>query len=155
MLYVECFADEKLVHSLGVRRRHVRHAKCKGEVLNKLRQQPAGIGLVDQDPHAAQPSELKNYREIKRGGGLILLEHRDGSNRRVIILCPRLEEWLYQRAATRGINPQKYGLPGSAQELKKIPHYETKQQFAEFLQQLRQLDEEMALLEDWLREFTV
>ncbi|GAB4134945.1 hypothetical protein [Thermopirellula anaerolimosa] len=154
MLFVECNADEKLVYCLGVRRQYVRHAKCKGEVLNRLRQQEAGIGLIDEDPRAAQPSELSRYREVRREGGLILLEGTDRSDRRVIVLCPRLEEWLYHRAAACEVEPQEYGLARSAHELKRIPRYETKGRFAEFVRQLAQSDGEVALLQTWLREFT-
>ncbi|MGB9619573.1 MAG: hypothetical protein ACPL7K_04085 [Armatimonadota bacterium] len=84
-----------------------------------------------------------------------MLGYLDGSKRRVIVLCPRLEEWIYGRAAACGIDPQIYRLPSSAQDLKKIPHYETKRQFGEYLQELCQSDEEMAVLRNWLREFVV
>lgn len=66
MLYVECYPDELLARLFHVPHRHIRHAHGKGNILNRLRRSKAGIGLVDEDPLAAQPADLQFYGEIKR-----------------------------------------------------------------------------------------
>jgi hypothetical protein len=77
----------------------VRHEHGKGNITNRLRRLEAGTGLIDEDSAGYQPRELRNYREVKRTGKLILLEHADSSEKRLVLVCPRLEEWLFTRAA--------------------------------------------------------
>jgi len=153
MVYVECYPDELLVCLLGTPRRNVRHARGKGDLLNKLRKLPVGIGLVDEDPQASQPSELNSYQKAEQTGSLILLRPNDGAYRRLIVICPRLEEWLYQRAAVCGIVPQHFGLPASAHELKKLPRYDQQLKFRGFLEQLCRSDVEVKSLQQWICNF--
>ncbi len=147
MLYLECYPDEVLVRTLGVPSRELRHVGGKGNVLNRLREHQEGLGLVEEDPQSHQPLELGNYQQIQQKGDLVLLR-RGTSNRWLIIICPRLEELLSNRAQASGIAPKDYGLPPSAAQLKKIPHYERRRNFPEFLQDLCQTDEQINQLQE-------
>ena len=102
MIAVECYADEKLMLVLGVSKRKIRHESGKGRVLAKLKKEPSGTGLVDEDPDSAQPGEMCSYRKEQEGEGIYLFKHQSTPNKRLIMLCPRLEEWLYQRKWTPG-----------------------------------------------------
>jgi len=150
MLFVECYADETLMRTLGVQRRDLRHANGKGNVLNRLSRLNAGTGLVDEDSGASQPSELKNYREADQFGGLILMAHRDNSKRRIIVVRPRLEEWLLDRAKAQGVNPSSFGLPDSSDRLHAFPRYDRTPKFPDFLRRLKELDPEMKRLSEWI-----
>ena len=149
MLYVECYPDEMLARTLGVPRCEVKHEHGKGNITNRLRRLDAGKGLLDEDAPGFQPAELKNYRRVKQTGRLVLMEHTSSAAKQLVLVCPRLEEWLYERAAACGVKPTDYGLPDSAAKLHSIPRYEEKPKFVEFLKRL-QNDLEMQCLKSWL-----
>lgn len=150
MLFVECYPDELLVRILGVPRRAIRHACGKGNIFNRLRQLEAGTGLIDEDPGAFQPPEWRNYRAIQRVGNLLLTQHVAAPARQVVVICPRLEEWLYDRASHCQINPTFYGLPQTAAALKKISRYDKRPRFREFLECLHACDKQMQCLAKWV-----
>lgn len=150
MLYVECYADEALVRILGVPRRSVRHEHGKGNIANRLQRLEAGTGLVDEDSAAVQPTEFNNYKESLRTGGLILMVHSNNPLKRIIVVCPRLEEWLIARAAVNRLVPGNFGLPDSPDRLHSIPRYDRKPKFPDFVKRLRELDPEMQCLNEWI-----
>lgn len=150
MLYVECFPDEVLARTLGVPRREVKHEHGKGNIINRLSKLMAGTAMLDEDPGGSQPRELQNYKRVKQTGNLVLMEHKNSSAKRVVLMCPRLEEWLYMRAEACEVKPADYGLPDSAAELHSIPRYEEKPKFVEFLKRLLEMDDEVKSLKDWV-----
>lgn len=151
MLYVECYADEVLVRTLGVPRREVRHEHGKGNITNRLRTVATGKGMIDEDPSGFQPAELRNYRKVQQNGSLVLMEHTASHSNQLVIICPNLEEWLYERASASGVSPAQYRLPATPQQLKTVPHYERKLNFLEFLKRLCTIDTELACLKEWIK----
>jgi hypothetical protein len=150
MLYVECYPDEVLARTLGVPRREVKHEHGKGNITNRLNQLSEGTGMLDEDRLGFQAAGLRHYRPVKQTGKLVLMEHANSSAKRLVLVCPRLEEWLYERAAACGVNPLEYGLPDTAARLHSIPRYEQKPKFVEFLKRLHDLDSEMQCLKNWI-----
>jgi len=146
----ECYPDQALLLSLGVQRKQLLHEARKGEVLKWLRKTPGGVGMVDEDPDSSQPLELSSYREQKTAEGLRLLTRQGSSGQRLIVLCPRLEEWLMQRARSSGIKADDYGLPHDPDRLHSVPHYEQKDGFRQFLAALNSRDKGMSLLRRWV-----
>ena len=146
---VECYPDEAVLRALGVPRKRLLHEARKGEVFRWLRKTPGSIGMVDEDPDSAQPRDLVNYQQVQAGEGLVLLVRQGNSGQKLIVVRPRLEEWLIQRAKVCGIDPKHYHLPGTAKELHDIPHYEQKDGFPRFLGELNH-DRGMALLRQWV-----
>lgn len=120
MIYVECKPDLALVKSLtNVTRRGITHEfKGKGEICNRLRKQTNCKGLLDEDPSSAQPRYIKEARLVND-----LSEHEikvlhDGTNNNyLIVLCPRLEEWILKAAQQAGKDVRKYDLPNDAAKL--------------------------------------
>jgi len=149
---VECNADEKLLRALGVSKKQLRHERCKGEVVKRVLKFDCATGLIDEDPASAQPRELDNYKQVQTAEGLRLLARRDDKNKRLIIICPRLEDWLIQRAKSSGIRPKDYGLPSDPDKLHSIPRYEQKEGFCRFLAELKERDSGMHLLRRWILE---
>jgi hypothetical protein len=147
---VECYPDEVLLRVLGVPKRQLLHEARKGEVLNWLKKTPGGIGMVDEDPDSAQPRDLSNYQEAEVAEGLRLLIRRGGSGQRLIVICPRLEDWLIQRAAICGVDPKRYHLPSHPSELHNIPRYDQKEGLRRFLAELNDHDNGMRLLRQWI-----
>lgn len=91
---VECYPDEMLLRVLGVPRKQLRHERCKGEVVKRVLKFDCATGLIDEDPQSAQPRDLSNYKQVHDAEGLRLLARRDDKNKKLIIVCPRLEDWL-------------------------------------------------------------
>jgi len=152
IVLVECYPDTSLLRALGVSKKQLRHERCKGEVVKRVLKFDSAIGLVDEDPQSAQPRDLNNYKQVQAAEGLRLLSRRDDKNKRLIIICPRLENWFIQRAKSLGIRPEDYGLPSDPDRLHSIPRYEQKKNFLRFLTELKERDKGMHLLRRWLLE---
>jgi hypothetical protein len=147
---VECYPDATLLRALGVSKKQLRHERCKGEVVKRVLKFGCAIGLVDEDPSSAQPRDLSNYKEVQAAEGLRLLARRDDKNKRLIIVCPRLEDWLIARAKSSGIRPEDYGLPSDPDRLHSIPRYEQNDGFRRFLAELKERDKGLHLLRRWI-----
>ena len=149
-VFVECYPDAALLRALGVSKKQLRHERCKGEVVKRVHKFDCATGLVDEDPTSTQPRDLDNYKQIQTVEGLCLLTRRNDDNKRLVIICPRLEEWLVSRAKSSGIRPEDYGLPGDPDRLHSIPRYEQKPGFLRFLTELKERDKGMQLLQQWI-----
>ena len=151
-ILVECYPDEALLRALGVSKKLLRHERCKGEVVKRVRKFDCATGLIDEDPASAQPRDLDNYKQVQAAEGLRLLARRNDKNKRLIIVCPRLEDWLIERAKSSGIQPEDHGLPTDPDRLHGIPRYEQKEGFCRFLAELIDRDNGMHLLRRWIFE---
>jgi len=150
---VECNADEAVLRALGVAKKQLLHYGGKGNVINRLKELPGATGIVDEDPASAQPRDLNNYQEeVQTTEGLRLLTRQGKGGQRLILVCPKLEDWLIQRANSSGIRPKDYGLPGDPDKLHSIPRYEQKEGFCRFLAELKDRDSGMHLLRRWILE---
>lgn len=147
---VECYPDEMLLRVLGVPRKQIRHERCKGEVVKRVRKFDCATGLIDEDPTSAQPRDLINYKQVQSGEGLRLLARRDDENKTLIIICPRLEDWLIQRAKLSGVKLEDYTLPDDPHRLHSIVRYDQKDGFQRFLSELKEKDKGMHLLREWI-----
>ena len=150
---VECNADEVVLRALGVTKKQLLHFGGKGNVINRLKKLPGTTGIVDEDPASAQPRDLNNYQEeVQTTEGLRLLTRQGKGGQRLILVCPKLEDWLIARAKSSGIRPKDYGLPSDPDKLHSIPRYEQKEGFCRFLAELKERDSGMHLLRRWIFE---
>ncbi len=124
----------------------MRHGRCKGEVVKRVFKSDSAIGLIDEDPASAQPRDLNNYKQIQAAEGLRLFIRIDDKNKKFIIVCPRLENWLIEKAKLSGIRPEDYGLPGNPDRLYSIPRLDKKEGFQRFLSEFKEKDKGMKLL---------
>ena len=120
MLYVEGKADEILVWKLGVARRQTKRGKDKGGVLRLLVRERNCQGLVDDDPASTPPRLLDLMAEVTTHDlgslGLRLYRHGERGNT-LIVLCPKLEDWIVASARNAGLSLEGYGLPSSPNRL--------------------------------------
>ena len=149
-VFVECYPDAALIRSLGITKKQLFHERCKGEVIKQVFKSDSAIGLIDEDPASAQPRELSNYKQIQSEEGLKLLARNNDKNKKLIIVCPRLEEWFIDRAKSSGIQPKDYGLPDDPDRLHSISRYDKREGFKRFLAELKEKDQGMKLLQQWL-----
>ncbi len=115
-LFLECKPDETLAKTLGVARSVIIHSDDKGGVCKRLLNSIGMKGMIDEDPMSAQPKYLKELREQEKRYGVSLLV--DGQRlHRIVVLCPRLEDWFLKLCKAGGIDVARYGLPDNPNRL--------------------------------------
>jgi hypothetical protein len=147
---VECNADEVVLRALGLPRKQLLHFGGKYELVKKLKERANDVGMVDEDPGKVQPKDMGNYRQTDSAEGLHLLIRRGRGGQRLVVICPKLEDWLIARAESSGIRPEDYGLPSDPDRLHSIPRYEQKPNFLHFLMELKEQDKGMHLLQQYI-----
>jgi hypothetical protein len=75
--------------------------------------------LVDEDPVSPQPAYIGKLKLHFHQHDIKLLRD-DKAQNRLIILCPRLEEWILKATQEASVNIQDYGLPNGANQLHQI-----------------------------------
>jgi hypothetical protein len=121
VIFVECDADTALVNLLVQGKTQVKHVSGKPKVCNRMEQSNSCSAMLDEDPDSAQHpyiNKLKSsgIRTEISGKGIILLEDRLNSNQ-LILLRPRLEEWIIESAHAVDIRLSEYSLSDVAKEL--------------------------------------
>jgi len=121
MIYTECKPDSTLVKMLGIPKKQIIHLGCKPEVCKQLEKREKWKGLIDEDPSSVQPPYLKKLQVQKNSQNYGLKILNDASkNNDLIILCPRLEEWVLKAAKEAGIDIKRYNLPDDGEQLHKV-----------------------------------
>jgi len=120
MFLVECKPDAVLVESLILTsRKNIQHAGNKSELLKKLTERYSDSeGVIDEDPWSIQPPHMQKFEEKQNltSYGLKML-HQTSKNNTLIVLCPRLEDWILEAAQEANVDPQKYNLPNDPAKL--------------------------------------
>jgi hypothetical protein len=121
MIFVECKPDTTLARSLagGI---IVEHLHGKSRVCNKLMDNTNSKGMVDHDEETQTHPYIK---EIISSGHVQELSDDDlmvytdtAKNNIIVMLKPRLEEWIIRSAQIAGISmPESYNLPNTAEDL--------------------------------------
>lgn len=114
---VECNPDELLVRVLGLGIKEIAHQSNKGEVCNYLRKTDINIAILDEDPSSGQPNYLKEFNTVDEKFGVRKLQHK-AVNKTILVIRPRLEEWIISQCRISGINPVDFFLPQDAKRLK-------------------------------------
>jgi len=120
MYLIECKPDAILVKSLTLTpRKNIEHAGNKTELLKKLTEHHSDSkAIIDEDPGSIQPPHIQKFKE-KQGLTSYKLKilHQKSKNNTLIILRPRLEDWILQTAKQAKIDPKKYSLPNDPTRL--------------------------------------
>ena len=141
--YVEDVAHRELVLVLTkVSRKQVRFkGMCKTEVLKELKERCEEhiVGVVDEDPDKNQPPLFRNFEEFanEERANIRILRLNEA---KLIILRPRVEEWILEVARNSGLDVKKYGLPEDAVKL----HRHLKPSRQEILNRFRTFVEDLA-----------
>jgi len=123
MIYIECKPDHVLVDALTEfpRKEIVHEFKGKFEVCKRLETSKNSKGLVDEDPSSIQPSYLSRMiLEADLVEHNIKVLHDNSKNNYLIVLCPRLEDWILRVARIAHIDVRNYDLPNDAHGLQQV-----------------------------------
>ena len=130
------------------------HQNGRGNILNYLRKKStiSGIGLIDEDPGSAHTRDfISSYEEIECVGNVKRFHRKENNKISVIMLSPRLEEWIISRAFDSGIKMSDYSLPDDGIKLHDRYHYEKESNFASLIERLSELkDNEILTVKKWL-----
>ena len=116
MLLLECKPDEVLARRLGLTRKACVHHNDKGRVCNALKKSSGYTGMIDEDPGSAQPPYLATLAQTANIHDLLVMQDSQRSHR-VVIVRPRLEEWIIKTAQASGLKMGDFGLSERGNEL--------------------------------------
>jgi len=123
MIYVECKPDASLVRGLtGLSRRQIVHEfKGKYEVCKRVSGQTECKALVDEDPGSIQPPYLARINLVEElpQQGLKVFQDKSRGNL-VVVMCPKLEDWILRAAEDAGLLVSSYSLPNSSRSLHRV-----------------------------------
>lgn len=122
MIIVECYSDTTLVQSLtSVPRQFIDHSRGRAGVCNHLSGRRDCKGLIDEDPGAPRhPYERAGVVQSEYLGEDIKLFSYPSQCNELIVLCPKLEDWILKTAQMAHINVTRHGLPGEAGTLHRV-----------------------------------
>ncbi len=107
-LFVECKPDETLAFALGLSIRDVEHALNRPGVCGQLSRRSRVTGMVDEDPDSAPHPYMRNLVEHSWQHSTRVLEDTLRNNR-LVVISPRLEEWLVQSAKSANLKMTDFG----------------------------------------------
>ena len=151
MILVECDPDEFFVKSMGFSRKKIKHESGKGNVLKKLKNDPMTIGMIDEDPHSSQPSEMKRYIEAEKKYTIKLLVRNDNTGKKVEQISPYFEQWLINRAR-QNQSLKEYDLPDDPVAMHAIIHIERNKNFRNFQHLLTNKEAKIRTIQKWIQE---
>ncbi len=114
-LFLECKPDEILARVAGVPRRAIVHSHGKGKVSKYLAKNSGVSGLVDEDPGSPEPTTLSKFVVISDTHD-VRLKTDEAVNNRLVILCPRFEDWVIKTARATNVKMEKFGLSENPRE---------------------------------------
>lgn len=150
MIYLECEADKTLVSALGIPRKEIKHMFSKGNVCNRLEKSKNSKGLVDEDPLSPQPSYIGKLRPISNKHGIKLLLDEKNQNY-LIVLCPRLEDWVLNVTIEAKIDLLNYGLPSDPNKLHETLNIKL-DKFKDLIDKINQKSEMLKTLEGFIKK---
>lgn len=114
---VECNADTVLMRTLGFS--EIVHQRGKSKVTLYVRKYEGVVGLEDEDPHTIRSRGIQDFTEISREHEVATLKWGE---RKIILLSPRLEDWILRTAREEKIDVRKdrYRLPDDGNHLHKV-----------------------------------
>lgn len=108
-IHLECKPDETLVKVLGKTNRYIIHHNDKGRVCKYLSKNADLVGLIDEDPGSAQPSYLGGLKIVDKKYNIKELKD-NGLQNKILVLCPRLEDWVVQLCKTENVDIESFNL---------------------------------------------
>lgn len=104
----ECYADTLLVEMLGFKRPN--HALISNihyvlKIVRTSRPQQQIVGIIDADRGRGEKL-LSEFKLVDEGAGIRKFRHE---TRTILMVCPALETWIFDNAASKNIDPGRYG----------------------------------------------
>lgn len=121
-IVVECDPDEVLAKVLGLTRKEIVHQNNKGEVCNYMNKSQIYLGIIDEDPGSGQPKYLNQFQFVEEKFQIKKL-YKQNTKQTILIIRPRLEEWIIGQCAKSEVNPTYFHLPNNPKQLKEVINF--------------------------------
>ena len=138
-IHYECRPEECLLGNLGMGNRLELHHNGSGGICELLSKEKNLLGWIDQDPTANHHPYYKAMCAKPVSDKLGLIYCYDAKrNNKLIIVKPKLEDWIIGAANSKGINLEDYELSNDPDELHKLINFRISK-FQELLHKLIKL----------------
>ncbi|MBT9131181.1 MAG: hypothetical protein DDT41_01484 [candidate division WS2 bacterium] len=147
MILFECKPDGLLLKVLGVPKNKMIHSGNKSGVCKQLEKHNGFKGLIDEDPYSNQPPYIQNLELIENSNEFsikIMVDNRN--NNKIIILCPKLEDWVIKATEKAGLDIRDFNLPNNEKQLHRTINVNLKK-FESLLKKLKEKSQMMKALE--------
>lgn len=156
MFVVECRTEVTLVTCLtSVSKKRVTHASGRSRVIRQLlKNYENSVGMVDEDPNATHSHDMQRFSEIEfsKRDAIRILCHNQRNNC-LIVLCPRLEEWIIEASREANIDLNRYNLPNDPEGLHEIINIKI-DKFQQLVEKLMKKSNRVRALRNHLRSKT-
>jgi len=142
-LFLECKLDQVLATVAGVAPRAIVHSHGKGRVARYLSKNSAVKAIVDEDPGSAEPASLAVLVQVSAAHDIRLRIDKSKSNE-LVVLCPRLEDWVIKTAKASNVKLNQFNLSETPRELHAEINYRLLN-FERLLLKLMELDSKRLL----------
>ena len=115
-LFLECKPDETLARVAGVPRRAIIHSHGKGKVSKSLAKSSGVTGMVDEDLGSPEPTAISSFVEVSALHD-VRLKIDKSSNNRLVVVCPKLEDWVIKSAKAANLKMREFSLSENPREL--------------------------------------
>ena len=138
---------------LSASKRELIHSGNKPGVIKRLLERyEDSTGIIDEDPSSSEPRSLQRFQEIDSKDNEnheIKLLFNHATNNRLIVIRPRLEEWILKSSRLAGIDVRDYNLPRDADRFKELININL-DKFEKLLKSLTEKSERLNFLSDLL-----
>jgi len=112
MILFECFADEAFLRFLGSNSSQLSggHSSGRSNVSKRLQKKSGFLGVIDEDPGAAQDSYLKRVFATSPVYSDDYISYVEADGNRLLIIRPDLEGLTIKLAKDKNIDLKKFGL---------------------------------------------
>jgi hypothetical protein len=88
-----------------------------------LTREESSKGVIDEDPYSPETisikKQLKNWKLVYNTNGIKVWYNKNRKNY-LIMLCPRLEDWILRILREEKIDITEYGLPKDSEKLHEV-----------------------------------
>ena len=151
VVHVECIPDETLLKKLGFTKKQIQHHAGKTRVLAHISNNRNQLAMVDEDPNSVSNPYERELRVEKEVLGLKYCMDKKLNNK-VLVLKPKLEDWIIYACKKSNIDLKKYGLPAKGDGLHGIINNRLSAYERPLDDLLQNKNECLFQLKNWLRE---
>lgn len=148
-ILVECNTDKYLLtgilKKLRLSRKLIRHEANRPKVISALRKADNTIGVIDEDPNSIESRDMMNYQEIEKIGDIKILKGGNDKRKVLIVICPKMEDWLLKRANKNKISTDSFNLKNDPKTLHEIT-IDKNINYRNFIDKLIEVDDEINTL---------
>jgi hypothetical protein len=151
VIHVECIPDETLLKKLGFTKKQIQHHAGKTRVLAHICKNRNQLAMVDEDPQSVpNPYEQVLQFEKEAFGIKCCLDKK--LNNKVLVLKPKLEDWIISACKKSNIDLDKFGLPVRGNGLHGVINNRLSAYERLLDDLLQKKSEYLFQLKDWLNE---